>query len=337
MMREEPPASDTPATGETGKGPGARLRAARERLGLSLQQVADRLRLNPSVIEGIEADNYTGLGAPVYVRGHLRRVADLVGESGSEIEALFRNGGSNHGMPDLTRIVTQKYRIGQQSPRLGTWPTVIIGALILIGGLVWWAMQQAPRASSGSQVIEIPVTQTGAAPGAPASSVADAQPAAQEPGSAPAGTISVGPGAVSAGPEPGAVNAGSQPAAMSGTQAAASNGRPPLAPNATISPSLSKQPIPRAAVSGDKLALHFREDSWVEAYSADGTRLFYDVGSAGTQHDLAGPGPWRLVLGNADGVTLVVNGRTVTLGRTLRETPNAHLTLDRTGRVSESQ
>lgn len=307
-------------------GPGARLRAARERLGLSVQQVADRLRLNPRVIEGIEADDYSAVGAPVYVRGHLRRVANLVGESESEIEALFRAGDTPKGMPDLTRIVTQKYRgTQQQQRRLGTWPMVLIGLLILLGGLVWWAMQQAPRAPRGTQVLDIPVN-GGNAPAAPA----------------PATTTITVPATNTVAParnkEPPATQA---PAPSPNvrpivTKAAAAIGATPDNP-AVTTPAARTAPASTAAAGGDRLALHFKDDSWVEVYDADGSRLYYDVGSAGTVHELAGTGPWRVVLGNGDAVTLQVNGRAVNLSRELRETPNVRLTLDRSGRASEIQ
>ena len=66
--------------GESGTtGPGAALRLAREQLGLSQQQAAEQLTLDVSVITALDADDFATLGADVFVKGHLRRYAALLG------------------------------------------------------------------------------------------------------------------------------------------------------------------------------------------------------------------------------------------------------------------
>jgi len=58
-------------------GIGARLRAGREKLGLTVLQVAERIHTDPKIVEAIEAENYEALGAPVYARGHIGHYAEL--------------------------------------------------------------------------------------------------------------------------------------------------------------------------------------------------------------------------------------------------------------------
>ena len=65
--------------GTSGPSPGARLRAAREARGLSIEDVAERLRLNAALVLAMEEDRLALLGAPVFARGHLRNYAVLVG------------------------------------------------------------------------------------------------------------------------------------------------------------------------------------------------------------------------------------------------------------------
>ena len=67
--------------------PGVRLRAAREAHGLSIEEVADRLRLNVALVLAMEEDRLGLLGAPVFARGHLRNYAVLVGAPEREIMA----------------------------------------------------------------------------------------------------------------------------------------------------------------------------------------------------------------------------------------------------------
>ncbi|WP_297444980.1 helix-turn-helix transcriptional regulator [Acidiferrobacter sp.] len=59
--------------------PGARLRAARERAGWSVEQVAQRLRLSPAQIVALESGRREDLPPAAYVRGYLRSYAQLLG------------------------------------------------------------------------------------------------------------------------------------------------------------------------------------------------------------------------------------------------------------------
>ena len=89
--------------GEQRCGTGARLRGGRENQGLSLAQAAERLHLDASTLEAMEAEDFAALGADVYVRGHLRRYAELIGESAAQLQELYSNTTST-AQPDLTRI-----------------------------------------------------------------------------------------------------------------------------------------------------------------------------------------------------------------------------------------
>lgn len=62
-----------------GAGCGATLRAAREAAGLSIEQVASQLRMTVRCVANLEVDDWSSLGAPVFVRGQLRSYARLVG------------------------------------------------------------------------------------------------------------------------------------------------------------------------------------------------------------------------------------------------------------------
>lgn len=66
--------------GGDARGIGARLRGAREKRGLTILQAAEKLHVDARMLEALEAGNFAALGALVYVRGHLRRYAELLGE-----------------------------------------------------------------------------------------------------------------------------------------------------------------------------------------------------------------------------------------------------------------
>ena len=58
---------------------GPELAAARTRLGLSVDQLADRTRIRPHVIESLEVDDFAPCGGDFYARGHLRTLARVLG------------------------------------------------------------------------------------------------------------------------------------------------------------------------------------------------------------------------------------------------------------------
>lgn len=58
---------------------GPELAAARTRIGLSVDQLAERTRIRPHVIEAVEVDDFGPCGGDFYARGHLRTLARVLG------------------------------------------------------------------------------------------------------------------------------------------------------------------------------------------------------------------------------------------------------------------
>jgi hypothetical protein len=58
---------------------GPEFAAARTRLGLSVDQLAERTRIRPHVIESIEVDDFVPCGGDFYARGHIRTLARILG------------------------------------------------------------------------------------------------------------------------------------------------------------------------------------------------------------------------------------------------------------------
>src|SRR5690606_32049184 len=58
---------------------GAELRVAREAAGLTQADVAERLKMPLRVVRSLEDEDWSRLGAPVFVRGQLRSYARLLG------------------------------------------------------------------------------------------------------------------------------------------------------------------------------------------------------------------------------------------------------------------
>ena len=115
--------------------PGARLRSAREALGLSIEEIADRLRLNEALVLAMEEDRFGLLGAPVYARGHLRNYALLVGAQEREVLAAFDVG--ERPEPTLLPVAERLAIAPSRRRRLWTVPIAVLAALAAAGA-AWW-------------------------------------------------------------------------------------------------------------------------------------------------------------------------------------------------------
>ena len=113
--------------------PGARLRTAREERGLSIEEVADRLRLNEALVLAMEEDRFGLLGAPVFARGHLKNYAALVGAPELEVMAGFDIGD----LPEPTFLPALE-RAPISRPR-SRWPWLVAVAVGVAGAVTaWW-------------------------------------------------------------------------------------------------------------------------------------------------------------------------------------------------------
>lgn len=64
---------------------GQRMRAARERKGKTVSEMANAMRTKMSVVESIEADDFQSFAAPIYARGFVRLYAECLGLNATAI------------------------------------------------------------------------------------------------------------------------------------------------------------------------------------------------------------------------------------------------------------
>jgi cytoskeleton protein RodZ len=253
--------------------PGSRLESQRELAGLTEQQVAEQLNLDAAAVTALERDDYSALGAPVFVRGHLKRYAALLGLDEAEILGAYERSRAQLSQPTLVPKSRAEMMPDRGSPK---WPWLLSGVLLVL-------LAAAIAAYVGEYGVRLPKwSGDEAAVPSPEPTVPRQQ----------AGTV-VAPGpAQSASPaadgpaEPGAAAAGS----------AGSDATPVAVPAGQVA-----------------LQLRFAADSWVEIYDGSGQAVLYDLGKAGTERVATGTAPLSVTIGNAPAVTLQVNGRGVTL------------------------
>ncbi len=65
------------------------LLAARTRLGLTVDELSERTRIRPHVIEAVEVDDFDPCGGDFYARGHLRTLARVLGVDASPLVTAY--------------------------------------------------------------------------------------------------------------------------------------------------------------------------------------------------------------------------------------------------------
>ena len=281
---------------DTRSGIGARLRASREKMGLTQLQAAEKLHVDAKVVDSLEIERWDALGAPVFVRGHLKHYAELIGEPAGELLDIYA-AATKPVAPDLTRL--PKVRPASNPSRLAVPALVVLIGFVLLG-VVWWVVKSvsgpesekpkrgpqpvviAPEVSRDPDVIEVPTSSAPPANSAPVT----------------AGTRNAAPRAP-------------------GTNTQAGTAAPPAAAAAA-----SATPAPARAGKPMEVTLRFAADSWVEVYDANGEKLFYDVGTADSSRTVSGTPPFRVHVANArkgDEAQFTINRA----GRIVRAPPKA--------------
>ena len=139
--------------------PGARLRREREAQGIGHQQAAESLNLDPAVLTYLEANDFAALGAPVFVKGHLRRYATMLGLAEDEIVSMYDRSKQQLGEPSLVPKSRLEMAPVRGKPR---WPWVVGGAatFFMAAGLIAYLSEHGlPWAGTAADEATAPVLQ----------------------------------------------------------------------------------------------------------------------------------------------------------------------------------
>lgn len=114
---------------------GPALKAARESAGLSVQAVADQLRMRQTLVRAVEDEDFDACGGAVYARGHIRSIARIVGIDSDPLIAEF---DATYGNPSetITDIINDGPSLLTPEKKL-PWNTIVsvaAGLLLVIAG-----------------------------------------------------------------------------------------------------------------------------------------------------------------------------------------------------------
>jgi cytoskeleton protein RodZ len=136
---------------------GPELAAARVRVGLSVDELADRTRIRPHVIESVEVDDFAPCGGDFYARGHLRTLARVLGKDPAPLLAQFDERYATAPI-NARRVFEAELATGMTGSMRSTvggpnWALLVGVVLVLV--MVWGAVRLF--ASEPTELLRAPV------------------------------------------------------------------------------------------------------------------------------------------------------------------------------------
>jgi cytoskeleton protein RodZ len=300
--------------------PGSILRAERETLGVSLREVAETLNLSMSVVRAIEADDLDKLPGAVFARGYLRAYARLLE---LDPEPLLRCY-PRYEEPAVQADAPSEAPIWEWIRRrpalvLGSAGGLLVVVLVVLISLLWPGADSedgavATRSPDAAESVLL----------APTEAYNDARPGGYVPSQEASGTASSAadraavPDARTNTPAPGGSAAADESAADESAADESAVAESAVAESTAYGEGAAAQLQTGGALritrtGDDQLSFRFNEDCWLEVRSATGASLYSDLNRSGSQLELVGEGPFRILLGYAPGARLTFNGEPVPL------------------------
>lgn len=311
---------------------GQRLRSAREQMGLTQQNVAERLCLKLSTVRDLEEDKSPADLASTFLRGYIRSYARLVHVPEDELLPMM----AKHSPVRAAKVEPmQSFSLGKRRKKRDGWLMIftwlVLFVVVGLTGAWWWQNHKAAQddlvsmadqnaGTSGDNSQSIPLgdssndntpADNSAAQSVPADASAQT-PSASAPAaaSAPAGTQAPANNAA----------ASSQPVAVSPSQAPVDNTANSQMPTGSAG-------VSAPAADGNALVMSFDKDCWLEVADATGKKLFSGMQRSGGKLSLAGKAPYRLKIGAPGAVQIQYQGQPVDLSRFIRTNQVARLTV----------
>lgn len=344
---------------ELAKGPsrGALMRIAREKAGLTVQQLANAMNLSQKQIVALEADDLDALPSATFVRGFVRNYARIVGcdpnqfaVDDEEHTPLSQASAFQLSPPAENMPIKSNRAHANRRWMMAAGVVILLG---LMGGyLKWEHIEQArsmivPQKNSSlpsgttlspeDQLLATAAKVESSVPEKPAESPVLSVPSSPavsrvEP---PVKTNPVPPAETTPAPTKAASNpTRSSPSAMAGTSAAtASTAQSPAkavvtgeSENANAAP-YSAPPRLDPSLPAFPVVLDVAQESWIDVREVGGKVFVHGIVKAGERKEYQARGQVKVVIGNAPGVSLSWKGRAIDLNESTKDSV-AKLTLE---------
>jgi cytoskeleton protein RodZ len=300
---------------------------------MSLDQVAQQLKLTPRQVKALEDQDFARLPGRTFTRGFVRNYARLLNLDAGGLLAALPDAVE---APALDRpalqatgaMIAELPATRARGPGLARWliPLLLVGCVIAAAAYEWYGGGlSTPRDAQTTATPKGEPSIQGASPQA-TTSTALPNPLAGASRTEPAAASSAGENAAAQAPaEAVATSAAAAPApsaaasAPSVAAATAAPAEPPAvasaAPVAQSAPAIAEAKPAAGEAGATTLLLTYRGSSWTRIRDRNGNVLISRTVPSGTSQSLRGVPPFDITIGNANMVTLLYRGEPVDLAR----------------------
>ncbi len=253
--------------------PGTILKQKRESLGLTQQQVADRLRLRVSIVQNLEANQFESDLVATFIRGYLRSYAKAVGVSEAEILDAYEKSTAVEPKDQPMQSFSKKTKRAKSDSNIMTITWVILAILLGMSSLWWWQNHRdsnfdASQDAEVSAVLDNEATLQDSTSGQEFATVNELT---EENGEEPVEEVEL-------------QESVEEPVAVKETK--------------------PEPAVETPAVVKELLAMSFSADCWIQITDATGKTLWTGIRKSGQTLNLRGQKPLKVVLGAPEGVTM---------------------------------
>ncbi len=304
---------EDPSQVDLGRGPGRRLRQARQARGVSVEQIAAELHLAPPIIEAIEQERQEGLPAQVFIVGYIRNYARVLGLDPEPLIQAYRAAHPDAGSTELRpRRTGREVGSGHLVIRLVTL-AIVVGLAALFG--LWWYSNQAELSlneyfdfadrqetpPSDTAPMEFGLGPEGQDPSEIAASPTLADRLLAPPPEPPEPPEPASLVAAQESPEP---TAG--PAPVEATNVPVRDA--PTPPTASSDVEAADEPAAGETDRRGVIELTFDGPCWVDIRDATRDYKLFGEMAKGDRRILEGTPPYSVIIGNAAAVTITIDG-----------------------------
>ncbi len=338
------PLESTPNSNESktgGIGPGDRLQAARIEMGLSVEDIANRMHLSVAILESIEENNFEHIAAPIFVKGYLRAYARMTSLEEEEIIRQYMDFYSD-GDPPINSTSNTWTEISSDDARI-KWTTYTV--IIILAGLlaVWWwnkdqgqndalslAVEQSEAVklaepASDSPSIEPEIVASSEVAGEEIEASTAEIEASNEAGGAPTEDVGESAEEIEASTVADEIEQKIEVETPEPEASAATQAESVVEPVAAVSEEPTGEVSQPTIAGSDELKVIVNADTWADIKDADGNRLTYNLLRADRKLTLTGLAPFSVFFGNGHGVELIFNGEEVDIASRIKDDNTARL------------
>ena len=289
--------NNTPENNEASETVGEILHNKRKEIGLSLDEITEKLNLDSNLIKLLENNDYEKFKVETYLKGYLRAYAKVLGIDGDRIIKLYKESNPEKE-PEILPDVKPKNQknSGDRSVKLFSY---ILGLSIALSMLIWYQKNIMIKPDVNENYIgNIELNKNNEINGVDTSYKIIIH---SDYWQWPIDNIS------------------------ERYRESGSNDQSKSLKNEKIQDELKKDviqeqvleteesPVYETQQSADTVVLDLRGDSWVEVYDREGNRLFLDLARGGKNYIINGNSPFDILLGAANEVSIEFNGSVVNI------------------------